>query len=118
MTMIDNGMPCVLIAADDLGISGYETPTELEGNTTLSARLKQLRLRAGPLMNLGDVREKSVPKITLIAPPKSGGAISTRTFIPIAVTKPLVFWAQSALQPPSLRVDALATISRMLQLGM
>ena len=82
MTMIDNGMPCVLIAADDLGISGYETPTELEGNTTLRARLEQLRLQAGPLMNLGDVREKSVPKMTIVARPKSGGAISTRTFIP------------------------------------
>lgn len=82
VTMIDNGMPCMLIAARDLGISGYDTPAELEENATLRARLEQLRLQAGPLMNLGDVSEKSVPKMTLIAPPKSGGAISTRTFIP------------------------------------
>ena len=82
VSMLDNGMPCVLIAAQDLGISGYETPAELEGNATLRARLEQLRSQAGPLMNLGDVSEKSVPKMTLIAPPKSGGAISTRTFIP------------------------------------
>jgi 4-oxalomesaconate tautomerase len=82
VTMIDNGMPCVLIAAHDLGISGYETPAELEENATLRTRLEQLRLQAGPLMNLGDVREKSVPKMTIVAPPKSGGAISTRTFIP------------------------------------
>jgi 4-oxalomesaconate tautomerase len=82
VTMIDNGMPSVLIAAQDLGISGYETPAELEENATLRARLEQLRLQAGPLMNLGDVREKSVPKMTIVAPPKSGGAISTRTFIP------------------------------------
>ena len=73
VTMIDNGMPCVLIAARDLGISGYEPPAELEGNTKLRARLEQLRLQAGPLMNLGDVREKSVPKMTIVAPPKSGG---------------------------------------------
>ena len=82
MTMIDNGMPCVLIAAHDLGISGYETAAALEENASLRARLEQLRLQAGPLMNLGDVREKSVPKMTIVAPPKSGGAISTRTFIP------------------------------------
>ena len=82
MTMIDNGMPCVLIAAHDLGISGYETPAELEGNTNLRARLEQLRLQAGPLMNLGDVLEKSVPKMTIVAPPKSAGSISSRTFIP------------------------------------
>ena len=82
VTMIDNGMPCVLIAAHDLGISGYELPAKLEGNAKLRARLEQLRLQTGPLMNLGDVREKSVPKMTIVAPPKSGGAISTRTFIP------------------------------------
>jgi 4-oxalomesaconate tautomerase len=82
VTMIDNGMPCVLIAAHDLGISGYETPAELEENATLRTRLEQLRLQAGPLMNLGDVREKSVPKMTIVAPPKPGSAISTRTFIP------------------------------------
>jgi 4-oxalomesaconate tautomerase len=80
--MIDNGMPCVVIEAHDLEISGYETPAELEGNTKLRARLEQLRLQAGQLMNLGDVREKSVPKMTIVAPPKSGGAITTRTFIP------------------------------------
>jgi 4-oxalomesaconate tautomerase len=33
-------------------------------------------------MNLGDVAAKSVPKMTLVAPPRSGGAILTRTFIP------------------------------------
>lgn len=33
-------------------------------------------------MNLGDVAEKSVPKMTIVAAPRSGGAITTRTFIP------------------------------------
>jgi 4-oxalomesaconate tautomerase len=33
-------------------------------------------------MNLGDVSEKSVPKMTMVSPPKHGGTISTRTFIP------------------------------------
>ena len=118
MTMIDNGMPCVLIAAHDLGISGYEPPAELEGNATLRARLEQLRLQAGPLMNLGDVREKSVPKMTIVAPPKSGAPFQRAPLSPTAVIKPSVFWAPSALQPPSLRADALATISRIFQRGM
>ncbi|MFD1912980.1 4-oxalomesaconate tautomerase [Halodurantibacterium flavum] len=81
-TLIDNGMPCVVIAAADLGASGYETPAELEANATLRQRLESIRLAAGPMMNLGDVREKSVPKMTMVAPPQSGGAIMTRTFIP------------------------------------
>src|SRR5690606_14445189 len=29
LTMIDNGMPCVVMRAHDLGVSGYETPQEL-----------------------------------------------------------------------------------------
>ena len=33
-------------------------------------------------MNLGDVRETSVPKLTMVSAARSGGAISTRTFIP------------------------------------
>lgn len=82
VTLIDNGMPCVILRAADLGISGTETREELEANDTLKARLEAIRLQAGPLMNLGDVTDKSVPKMTMLSPPRSGGAISTRTFIP------------------------------------
>ena len=82
VTMIDNGMPCVILAAADLGVTGSETPAELNANTALRARLEAIRLEAGPLMNLGDVADKSVPKMTLVAQAASGGAIATRTFIP------------------------------------
>lgn len=82
VTLIDNGMPCVILRAADLGISGEETPKELEVNVELRRRLESIRLQAGPLMNLGDVAEKSVPKMTMVLATKSGGAISTRTFIP------------------------------------
>jgi 4-oxalomesaconate tautomerase len=33
-------------------------------------------------MNLGDVTTKTVPKMSLLAPPKNGGSITTRTLIP------------------------------------
>jgi len=82
VTMIDNGMPCVVLAAADLGVTGTETPDELNTNAGLKTRLEAIRLKAGPLMNLGDVAEKSVPKMTLVSPAKTGGAIATRTFIP------------------------------------
>lgn len=81
-TLIDNGMPCVVMLAEDLGIAGTETPAELEADGRLRARLESIRLAAGPLMNLGDVAFKSVPKMTMVSPPRSGGALSTRTFIP------------------------------------
>ncbi|WP_068109195.1 4-oxalomesaconate tautomerase [Tropicimonas marinistellae] len=82
VTMIDNGMPCVVLRAADIGITGEETPEELEANTALTARLELIRLACGPRMNLGDVSEKSVPKMTMVSAPRNGGAISTRTFIP------------------------------------
>ncbi len=81
-TLIDNGMPCVVLRAGDFGLTGSEAPSELEANTDLRDRLEKLRLKAGPLMNLGDVSGKSVPKMTLVSAPSDGGAICTRTFIP------------------------------------
>lgn len=81
-TLIDNGMPCVVIRAEDIGISGSETREELENNDELRAKLESIRLQAGPMMNLGDVSDKTVPKMTMVSEPKNGGAISTRTFIP------------------------------------
>ena len=82
VTMIDNGMPCVVVRASDMGITGAETPEALEANAPLKARLEALRLKCGPLMNLGDVSDKSVPKMTMVSAPMNGGAIATRTFIP------------------------------------
>lgn len=81
-TLIDNGMPCVVLRAADLGITGTEPPVVLEANAPLRARLEALRLKAGPMMRLGDVRDKTVPKMTLVSPAVAGGAIATRTFIP------------------------------------
>ena len=82
-TLIDNGMPCVIMDAADFGISGTESREALDADTALKARLEAIRLLVGPMMNLGDVTEKSVPKMTLVsAPTKAGAAISTRSFIP------------------------------------
>lgn len=82
VTLIDNGMPCVVMAAADFDLTGTETPAHLNANAELKARIESIRLKAGPLMNLGDVAEKSVPKMTLVSAAQAGGAISTRTFIP------------------------------------
>jgi 4-oxalomesaconate tautomerase len=82
VTCIDNGMPVVLMAAADLGATGYETRDELNADTALKARIEAIRLKIGPRMNLGDVTDKVVPKMCLVAPPVAGGAIHTRCFIP------------------------------------
>lgn len=82
VTCIDNGMPVVVLRAADLQRSGQETREQLDNDTKLKARLESIRLKAGLLMNLGDVANRTVPKLTLISAPVNGGLLSTRTFIP------------------------------------
>jgi 4-oxalomesaconate tautomerase len=82
VTCIDNGMPVVVMRARDFGITGYETPKELDANKELKAKIESVRLQIGPRMNLGDVKTKVVPKMSLIAPARAGGHVCTRTFIP------------------------------------
>ncbi len=82
VTMIDNGMPCVVMRADEAGIVGDEAPEVLEADAELRDRLEAVRMACGPLMNLGDVSGKSVPKMTMVSAARAGGAIATRTFIP------------------------------------
>ncbi|TRW16785.1 4-oxalomesaconate tautomerase [Glacieibacterium frigidum] len=82
VTLIDNGMPCVVLAAADVGATGYESREDLDGDDGLKARIEAIRLKAGPLMNLGDVADATVPKMMLVAPPRDGGAVTVRSFIP------------------------------------
>ena len=105
-TLIDNGMPCVVLRAADVGATGTETREALEADAALKARLEAIRLKAGPLMNLGDVAAKSVPKMTLVSAPLAGGAIATRSFIPHRVHASIgvlaaVTVATACLQPGS-----------------
>ncbi|MCB1491727.1 MAG: 4-oxalomesaconate tautomerase [Rhodobiaceae bacterium] len=81
-TLIDNGMPLVVMDAAAFGLTGQEDREALEADTALKARIETIRLKAGPMMNLGDVAEKSVPKMTLVSRAVNGGAVSTRSFIP------------------------------------
>ena len=82
VTCIDNGMPLVIFRADDVGCSGYEDVATLNADVALKARIEALRLQVSLLMGLGDVSKKNYPKMTLIAPPRAGGSLSTRSFIP------------------------------------
>lgn len=82
VTLADNGMPVVMIAAESLGLAGDEAIEELEKNQDLKDQVEAIRLKVGPMMNLGDVTEKTIPKMTIVSPAKNGGLINTRSFIP------------------------------------
>jgi len=82
VTCIDNGMPLVIFKASDVGRTGYESVEELNADTELKARIERLRIACGHAMQLGDVTAKNYPKMTLVAAPRTGGSICTRSFIP------------------------------------
>lgn len=82
VTCIDNGMPVVILKAADFGLTGAESPEQIEANAAVKQRVERIRLELGPRMNLGDVTKKTVPKMSLVAPARHGGALDTRTFIP------------------------------------
>jgi 4-oxalomesaconate tautomerase len=65
-----------------MGITGYEDRDTLDADVAMKAKVEAIRLKAGPMMNLGDVTAKSVPKMMLVSPPRDGGAIAVRSLIP------------------------------------
>jgi 4-oxalomesaconate tautomerase len=81
-TLIDCGMPVVVMRARDVGVRGDERCTELEADERLKVALESIRLGAAARMGLGDVSSSMVPKLTLVSPPTAGGSLATRSFIP------------------------------------
>ncbi|MCY1157346.1 MAG: 4-oxalomesaconate tautomerase [Citricoccus sp.] len=82
VTLVSNGMPVVLLRASEFGVTGEESPEDLESRPELVEALEGIRRQAGPLMGLGDVTGQTVPKMFLLSAPSAGGAVSTRAFIP------------------------------------
>lgn len=82
VTCIDVAMPMVIGRAADFGITGHETRAELDADARLLALIEPLRLEAGRRMGLGDVRRSVVPKLAFLAPPRDGGTVAARYFMP------------------------------------
>ncbi len=82
VSCVDASMPMVLMAAESLGKTGYETKAELDADADLLNRIESIRLQAGEAMGFGDVTGQVIPKVGLLAPPANGGSISNRYFVP------------------------------------
>jgi 2-methylaconitate cis-trans-isomerase PrpF/tripartite-type tricarboxylate transporter receptor subunit TctC len=82
VTCIDAAMPLMIVRARDLGISGRESPVELDANTALLQRLERLRRLAGRMMGLGDVSNSVVPKPVLVSAGDAPDSITSRYFTP------------------------------------
>ncbi len=82
VTCIDVAVPMVIVPAASVGKTGYESKVELDVDTALIARLEAIRVEAGRRMGLGDCSRLVVPKPVLVAPPRTGGTIASRDFVP------------------------------------
>jgi len=82
VTCMDVAMPIAIARADAFGLSGYETADELDTNKDFYARMEPIRREAGRRMGLGDVTKSVTPKFAIVAPPKDGGTIAARYFMP------------------------------------
>ncbi|MBK6851119.1 MAG: 4-oxalomesaconate tautomerase [Burkholderiales bacterium] len=82
ITCIDAAMPLMVVRAADLGLTGRESPAELDADTALLRRLEALRLAAGERMGLGDVSTSVVPKPVIVSAGDSATSITSRYFTP------------------------------------
>jgi 2-methylaconitate cis-trans-isomerase PrpF len=79
---MDVAMPMVIARADAFGLTGYESATDLDENRDFYTRMEPIRIEAGRRMGLGDVTKSVAPKFGLLAPPRQGGTITARYFMP------------------------------------
>jgi 4-oxalomesaconate tautomerase len=85
VSCIDVAMPMIMMRAADLGITGYEDRAAINGNKDLLARIEAIRLQAGQRMGFGDVSDKVIPKVGLLARARQSGTISSRYLTPHAL---------------------------------
>lgn len=64
VTLINSGIPTVFVPASDLGLSGLEMPSEVNGNQRLLSRLGQVATQAAGVM-----RSPEVPRLAWVARP-------------------------------------------------
>jgi 2-methylaconitate cis-trans-isomerase PrpF len=84
VTCADAAMPVIMMRAEAMGKTGYETAAELDADKDFFARLEPVRRKAGEMMGFGDVSGMVIPKPVLLAKPRAGGTLSSRYFTPHA----------------------------------
>lgn len=72
VTIVDAGAPVVMVEARAFGLTGQESPAQLDERVALLAHLEQVRrlaaVRAG-MVDTVENAQRAVPKLALVAPP-------------------------------------------------
>jgi 2-methylaconitate cis-trans-isomerase PrpF len=66
-SLVDATNPVAFVRARDLGLTGAESPAQIDADRALMDRLEKIRVRAAEIMGIGG--SASIPKIALVAPP-------------------------------------------------
>lgn len=82
VTCIDFAIPIVFVKAASLGKSGHEGKQALDDDVDFLRRLEEIRIAAADAMGLDASPDRGIPKIAMIAQPRSGGSIASRYFVP------------------------------------
>lgn len=82
VTCMDVAMPVVIARASDFDLTGYESAEELDANRAFYDRMEPVRRIAGERMGMGDVSGSVTPKFAIVAPPRDGGTLTARYFMP------------------------------------
>ena len=82
VSCIDAAMPLVIVRARDLGLTGRESPAELDADRALLDRIEALRCAAGRAMGLGDVSTSVVPKPVIASAGDGDASVTSRYFTP------------------------------------
>ena len=82
VSCVDAAMPMVVALASDFVLSGYESKVDLDATRAFYERMEPIRIEAGRRMGFGDVSHNVVPKFALLAPPRAGGTVASRYFMP------------------------------------
>ena len=82
VSCVDVAVPMVIVNADAVGKTGYESKAELDADGDLIERLESIRVQASNRMGMGDPSGRVVPKLCLVSPARNGGHINGRYFVP------------------------------------
>jgi 2-methylaconitate isomerase len=66
-SLVDASIPMVFVRARDLGLTGTESPTAMDGDAALGARLEAIRAAAGRLMGIPG--SAATPKVAVVTAP-------------------------------------------------
>lgn len=76
VSMVDAGSPMVFVRAADLGLTGVETPAQIDSNPQMLELLETIRCIAAEKMGIASqaearARVRAVPMVAFVAPPQS-----------------------------------------------